>query len=357
MDGHVHLNSSAVPLVAKDSWRRDLLAAMNWSFLLLAALPVLLYQIDGGHRDFIGEVTRVFIAIVIEAMPFVLLGALVGGLIEVFVSPEQFSRILTGRPIRSVLLAGLLGILIPICECASIFVVRRLIRKGVPLSAAIAFLLAAPGMNPLVAGSTYLAYMDWRVVAARVGFGFAIAVLLGLLLGRLFRNRPATSDVSTPDCGHDHSAGCACDGHSHEHRPLGSVRRRLAEAVRHAAGDFTDIGRFLIVGAFVAAVLRAGMSQASLLSLAGDPNVATPIMMGLAYVLTLCSEADAFVAASFGAAVPLSAQMAFLLLGPMLDIKLTMMFFVVFRKRFAAALISGIVLAVFGASMLLRVLI
>jgi uncharacterized membrane protein YraQ (UPF0718 family) len=273
-----------------------------------------------------------------------LIGSLASGVIEVFVSRQRLASILSKDKVSSVFLAAGLGVIFPVCDCAVVPVVRRLLRKGAPLSAAVAYLLAGPIVNPVVIAATAVAYrQDWRIVGARAGIGYVIAVTIGLLMGWLFRNQPALrleaengEDNAYCECGSDDA-----DHHAH------TLPHRVLEALRHAADDFLDIARFLIVGALVAGVLRGAVGQQGLLAAARNPVPAILVMMGFAFVLNLCSEADAFVAASFRGLIPVAGQMAFMTLGPMLDVKLLLMYSRLFRKRAVVVLAGAIAISVF----------
>lgn len=268
----------------------------------------------------------------LEAMPFMLLGSVLAGLMEEFVSRERLLSLLPKRPWLSAAIAAGAGIVMPVCECAVVPVVRRLARKGLPLQACVAYLLAAPVVNPIVAASTALAYrMDLRTVVLRMLFGYLIALAAGLLAGRLFKG----SSAFLPGFGVEkESCSCGC-GHEQEHRheTHNSFLQRVGRALRHAAEDFISVGPYLVLGAVVAALATTYIDRKAFLSLASWPFAGTFLMMALAFLLNLCSQADAFVAASFNGLVSLSAQMAFMLIGPILDLKLLLMYGTLFRKR------------------------
>lgn len=296
-----------------------------------------------GTTDVVHTAGTVFVSIVLEALPFMLLGALVGGAVEVFVPRERILKFLPHGRRRTVLIAAGLGIIFPVCECAVVPVVRRLLRKGAPVGAAVAYLLGGPIVNPIVAASTAVAYAGaWQVVLLRVGAGYAVAVTAGFLMEGFFGRRALAAE-------HTHDAHAHHD-HSHEGD---SFRSRVLATLVHASDDFFDIGRFLVMGAFCAGLLQAVVSRQAFAAAAERPLGATLAMMALAVLLNLCSEADAFVAASFaGAAVPLVAQMGFMVLGPMLDIKLLLMYTRLFRRRAIWAL-AGITFCLVFAAMAL----
>jgi uncharacterized membrane protein YraQ (UPF0718 family) len=290
-----------------------------------------------------------FISIVLEALPFMLIGTLVGGFIEVYVPREKIAQWLPESRVMTVAMAAGLGVFFPVCECAVVPVVRRLLNKGVPLSAAVAFLLGGPIVNPIVAASTAVAYFfDWSIVANRLVFGYCIAVAAGLLMGAFFTKAQAVR----PDPIENQELT------AHPHKTGGSVtsswRKKIGLALTHAASDVFDIGRFLVIGAFLAGSIQALAPRYLFSSIASTPASSISIMMAAAIVFNLCSEADAFVAASFQwTLVPVSAQLAFMILGPMLDIKLLLMYGRIFQNRAIIAL-SGITFLLVFLSMMFR---
>lgn len=296
-----------------------------------------------------------FAAIVLEALPFMLIGSLAGGLVEVFISKEQMSRLMPAGK-QGVFLAAGLGLVFPVCECGLVPIVRRLLGKGVSPEAAVAYLLAAPIVNPIVFLSTGTAYsFHWSTAFIRLICGYAIGALAGLFLHWIFRKgfrdamlyRDYPAEAEATYCTH-------VEGHIHEpgYEPLVTGKRsRIWDALTHGAEDFLGTGRFLVIGAFAAALIQTSLPQGLLVALAGSPIPAIVSAMTMAVGLNLCSEADAFVAASMRSTWPFSAQMAFMLLGPMLDIKLTFMYQTVFRRRFIATLAVVTVTFVFLTSL------
>lgn len=298
--------------------------------------------------DAITTFSIIFSSIVLEAFPFMLIGALIGGLIEVFISRDTLINFLPKNRFLSIVLAGLLGIIFPVCECAIVPVVRRLLGKGMPLGAAVAFLLGGPIVNPLVFASTLVAYsFSWDVAFLRLFAGYGIAIIVGLLIDGLFTRQQALAEnQNQPDC--------SC-GHDHHHidAEQTSLKNRFTAALSHGAQDFYDICKFLIIGAFIAAALQTFVPRQALVAVMTNPFSAIFLMMTLAVMLNLCSEADAFICASFQPlGIPLSAQLSFMVLGPMLDIKLILMYLTVFSKKMIIAL-TLLTLFTVGATMLM----
>ena len=326
-------------------------------FVLLAVgLMVFLHD-----RSLVRTLSITFISIVLEALPFMLLGTLIGGMIEAFVPRDRLAALLPKRRVITVLVGAGLGVIFPTCECAIVPVVRSLLRKGVPLGASVAYLLGGPIVNPLVAASTAVAYsFSWSVVIIRLLCGYAIAVAVGFWMDFRFRNQ---HDALVPDAANHTDGNHCCHGHDHhDHNDdasgFNTFRTKLAFAVHRAADEFFDIGRFMIIGAFLAALLQTLVArQTFVAAIGGAPALSVVLMMALAVSLNLCSEADAFVAASFRATVvPLSAQMAFMVLGPMLDIKLLLMYLPVFRRRAIITLAGATILLVFVSMVIMGVI-
>jgi len=314
---------------------------MQTLFLVAALLMALFYA---GSEQFV-TFSIIFSSIVLEAFPFMLIGTLLGGFIEIFLSRERLMNILPKRRHDAIIVAALLGLIFPVCECAIVPVVRKFLDKGMPLGSAVAFLLAGPIVNPLVFASTYVAYsFSFETAILRVLAGFFIAVSIGITIDFCFSKTSALTNVTPVH---------ACALCSDESR---SFLKKIIAAVHHGAEDFYDISRFLIMGAFIAAALQTFVPRQVFTLVMTGPVTAIVSMMVLAVILNLCSEADAFIAASFQpTGVPLSAQLAFLVLGPMLDIKLIMMYLSVFSKKMILLLSLMIIFSVFCAMFFMEV--
>ena len=282
-----------------------------------------------------------FLGIFIEAVPFLLLGTLVSGLIEAFLDPADLVRLVPRQPVLAALVGGLLGFAFPVCECGVVPVTRRLYRKGLPPPVGIAFLLASPVVNPIVIASTYTAFHQRapEMVLLRVGVAFGVAVLIGLIFAferqpqRLLRD-PAPSSPMTLAL---HLEGLGGGPGLTTQRP--GLWAGLRQALDVAAGEFFDMGRYLIVGSLLAASVRVFISQGALEALATNPVNSVLVMQALAFVLSICSTADAFVALDFSSTFTHGAVLGFLTFGPMVDIKSTIMFLSVFRRRVVVYLI------------------
>jgi uncharacterized protein len=298
-----------------------------------------------AFRDFVLN----FSSILWEAMPFIVLGAVLAGVLEELLPQQLIGKVMPKQAIFAVMIGGMLGLIFPMCECGIVVVMRRLLRKGLPLACCISYMLAGPIVNVVVILSTYVAFGSAKVfglemVLLRCGFGFVVACVTGLVVHvvqQKYGNAQLLKEISTPK-----PAATAISlnvVHEEEATPAPekkSFMKRLNNISETALHDFLDITTFLILGALLAAFANSFITPESLTQLSSDqPYLAIPAMMLLAIVLCLCSEADAFVAASFKE-MSLSSKLAFLVLGPMLDLKLIFMYTRVFRLKLILVLIT-----------------
>ena len=293
-------------------------------------------------------------SIVMEAAPFLLLGSLIGALIEVLVSEETLLRLIPRNSAGQIAVGLFAGILLPTCECGIVPVAKRLLLKNVPPRTAIPYMMAAPVVNPVVIGSTLFAFQgDWSVVALRVAMVIIPAMIIGSVLGNATPNivlKPQPIDLKRlgeieEQHSHDHGHGCACGCGVDEGNKFKAI-------LFHTGAEFYSMGRFLVFGAVVAAGFKTFLPPEILNTFAGTGWLAVVGLMLLAVLLSICSEADAFVAASF-ALFPTSAKVAFMAIGPMVDLKLIPMFFAVFSRRVAIALVLVPTVSVYVTSVLL----
>jgi uncharacterized protein len=343
IDVHIRLRSGSLP----DAWRdrragRPAEAPVTAPLLVSLGLLVALVLVGGrlGGVDSVAELetfTVIFASIAVEALPFVLLGALMSGLIEVFVSDRAFERV-ARLPLRlQVPGLALCGMAMPVCECGSVPVARRLILRGVHPGAGVAFMLAAPILNPVVLFSTWVAYSGQDallMVGARAGLGLVLATASGLLIARMGAGRL----LARPG-GHAH----------HHHHGEGRLRR----VMDHLSADFFFMGKFVIAGAALAAAMQTLVPADVFTGVLTTPLVGAALLMAFAFLLSLCSEADAFVAISF-VQFPIGAQLAFLVFGPVLDIKLALLYAATFGWAFVARLAVITIPIVLGGSMLVQ---
>ncbi len=285
-----------------------------WVLVIALALAWLLRDRVGWlTADDVREWSTLFVSICVQAMPFLVLGVTISGLIAAFVSPDLVQRIVPKRPILAVPSAGLAGMALPGCECGSVPIAGRLVAAGTPPAAALTFLLAAPAINPVVLISTAVAFPnDLELVWARFLASFLAAVAVGTWWAR----RSGTSLLDL-------------DVHIHEDEP-----GRWRTFVDVASRDLVHAGGYLVVGAMAAATLQLIVPRSILDAVADNELLSILVLATLAVLLSICSEADAFVAAGLPQ-FSLTSRLVFLVVGPVIDLKLVAMHAGVFGRKFA----------------------
>ena len=276
-----------------------------------------------------------FLGIFIEALSFLLLGTLISGLIGVFVNKEDMTRLVPRNVIAATLVGSLLGFLFPVCECGVVPVTRRLYQKGLPLHVGITFLLAAPVMNPMALVSTYVAFGWGPVLIGRYVISWIMAITVGLLFS--LENHPQR--VMLPQALPGISGGSSGVPAMTIATKRAALLPGLKQALKLASEEFAEMGRFLVVGAFLAALMQTLVPQETIKVLATNPVNSVLVMAGLAFLLSLCSTVDAFLALSFARTFTTGSILTFLTFGPMVDIKTTMMYQGTFRRRTVAFMI------------------
>jgi uncharacterized protein len=296
------------------------------------------------------------LSILFEGIPFLLLGSIISGLVDVFVSSDRVAKLMPKSAVGSIFLAGLMGMAFPICECGSVVVVRRFIRKGLPLACAVSYMLAAPIVSPIVAISTFKAFAGgtiggadlgpYTITILRLAMGFSIAVIIALIVQRLPHHRILQPGVlaegTTPS-----RLGLRISGNANgSEQTLESVLsqasfgRKLVMAIKSATTDFLDVAFFFVIGAALAS-LFVGFKEAAVAPLATAPFLSIVALMGLAAILCLCSTTDAFVAAAAFPKFSLAANLGFLVFGPMFDAKLFWLYGMIFKRRFVVLMGVG----------------
>lgn len=303
--------------------------------------------IDTKALEQIQIFNTIFISILMQAFPFMLIGIFVSAAMEVF-APDQFvTRVFPSRFGLGFITAMFAGLLFPVCECAIVPVTTRLVKKGVALPIAVTFMLSAPIINPIVIVSTLYAFAGQPQVALlRVVFGLAIALLVGGVLYLL----NAGNDVlltGQDDCGchcNDHCACCAEPLESlHDEgetaQKTRTILQKLKEMFLHAGEEFFGVGRYLILGAFLTSLIQILVPRAWFAGLNEKSGIPLLMMMLIAFLFSACSTSDAFIAKSFAGRFSLGAIMGFLVFGPMMDIKNILMLLGNFKKKFVITLV------------------
>lgn len=332
---------------AVSRWGGSLFLITLASFMLVLLINRDAFTYVFSEYPAIQSFKTMFISIILEALPFVMLGVLLSSLLHVFVSEKIISRLIPKNPFIGIITASSLGLLIPVCECGMIPVVRRLMRKGMPLYMAVVFILTGPIINPVVFWATFEAFRSRPEIAySRIGLAFAAAAAVGLVVYYFVSRSPLRADNQA-------SAGHLHHGHDHhEHSHAESHGGKLKSVMTHAADEFFEMGKYLIFGSILAALIQTFMARESLVAIGQGEWSSHLFMMGFAFIVSLCSTSDAFVAASFAHTFTAGSLLTFLVFGPMIDMKGTLMLLSIFKMKFVIVLIILVAAFVMFGSMI-----
>ncbi|MBE8786784.1 permease [Enterococcus hirae] len=301
------------------------------------------------------QMSTIFLSIVIEALPFVLLGCLISGALQVFLTPDRVKRWLPDNRFLSILTGSVLGFFFPSCECGIVPIVHQFVKKGVPVHTAFAFMLTAPIINPIVIFSTFIAFGNsWEMAGWRMVGSFVVALIIGIWLAYFQKESVLKTKIQqTIDHNHhhnhhhDHTHGT----NKHEEVKIGRIKQlsqQTGHVLTHSIDEFFDTGRYLIVGGLIAASMQTYLPTRVMLTLGSTKLLAIIIMLLLAFTMSLCSEADAFIGSSLLSLFGTAPVVAFLVFGPMVDIKNLLMMKRYFNGRFILMLIGLIAVSVIG---------
>lgn len=327
--------------------------------------------------DIIKNISIIFISIFFESLPFLLLGSLISSIIETYVSNETITKIIPKNKVLGSIVGVFLGFFLPACDCAVIPVSKRLLKKKVPINVAISFMLASPIINPVVLLSTYNAFYRTNplVFWYRLLFGIIISLLIGIIMGIVFgkkdviKNSLADEDEECCHC-HMHKEKMEidddfeefvnefedsdfeeCQSH-HEKHESHSLKNDILSICRHTAYDLFEVVKYLMFGAILASFVQVLLPRNILMVFNNNQVLSILVLMLFAYLISLCSTSDSFVGKSLLSTFNESSIIAYLLLGPMIDIKNTIVLLGNYKKSFVWTLILLIFIVIFLFSLL-----
>ena len=271
-----------------------------------------------------------------------MIGSIISGFIEVYVTPEKVYHFLPKNKWARIFFGSLIGIVFPSCECGIVPIINRFLEKKVPSYTAVPFLVTAPVINPIVLFATYSAFGNsFRMALLRALGSMVVAIVLGIFLGFF-----ADSNIQKENRKAVHE-------HDFSHLSKG---QKFFQVFVQAIDEFFDTGRYLVFGCLFASLVQVYVPTRILTSISSTPAVAILLLMLLSFLLSLCSEADAFIGSSLISSFGLSPVLAFLVIGPMLDVKNLLMMKNYFKTRFIWQFISLVTVVVFLYSWLVGVI-
>ena len=285
------------------------------------------------------DISVLFISIILEALPFLLLGSLISAFIQEYISDDFFKKVIPKNPVLGSIVGVILGFFIPACDCAVIPIALRLKKKKVPLNVCISFMLASPIINPVAILSVVYAFKStmpeiiiWRLIG-----GVIVSIVVGIIMSIMYKKDEdifygnAVIEDGCSHCGHDHSHeshkkevhSCACHSddesknhdehechcHSEEHEcgchdehhgeTKKTFTRRMLNVIDHTKADFLDVIKYMIFGSLITAVIQILMAKFNITLGSNNSILQMIIMMAFAYIVSLCSTADSFIAKTF----------------------------------------------------------
>jgi hypothetical protein len=297
----------------------------------------------------LATIWAIFQGLLLEALPFLLIGVLIAGLARWIAPGGRWLQRLPSQPLLAPLTGAALGFALPACECGNVPVARRLLAGGAPLGSALGFLFAAPVLNPIVLASTWAAFPDqlWLLAARPLA-----ALLLALALSALLQQWPEGQLLEPALLEERRLSQPLAEVGLLERRsglvgaalaapPPPPERPSLATVLEHSSREFLDLAGLLVLGSALAAVVQTLLPRTWLLAVGGAPTISVLSLMLMAVVVSVCSSVDAFLALGFAAQITPGALLAFLVLGPVVDLKLLGLFGVVLKPRAIALTAAG----------------
>ncbi len=292
--------------------------------------------------DILKNVSIIFMSIFFESLPFLLLGSFLSSIIETYVSNETIAKLIPKNKVLGSLAGVFLGFFLPACDCAVIPVSKRLLKKKVPVNVVVSSMLASPIINPVVLLSTYYAFYktNSEIFWYRFMLGIVVALVIGIIMGIIFGNKEVVNDCEDEEC------SCC---HSH------SSKNKILEVIKHTGIDLFDVVKYLMLGALIASLVQTLLPR-NILSFFNESKALSVIaLMLFAYLISLCSTSDSFVGKSLLSSFSKVSIIAYLLIGPMIDIKNTFVLLGNYNKKFVLTLISLIFSIILIVSMVVSV--
>ena len=304
--------------------------------------------------DILKNISIIFISIFFESLPFLLLGSLISSIIETYISNETIAKIIPKNKVLGSLVGVFLGLFIPACDCAVIPISKRLIKKKVPLNVAVSFMLASPIINPVVLLSTYYAFYKTNpdIFYLRITLGILISLVIGIIVGIIYNKK----HVIINNIDEDFECDCDCHNHEHSHKHKHTFKNDLLSISKHTAYDLFEVVKFLIFGALIASIIQVLLPRELLTTFNNNSVLSIIVLMLFAYLISLCSTSDSFIGKSLLTIFNKEGVVAYLLLGPMIDIKNTMVLLGNYKKNFVLTLISLIFITIFITSIMVVIL-
>jgi uncharacterized membrane protein YraQ (UPF0718 family) len=321
-------------------------------FVVVSSISIDTWQYDLSN---VQRISTVFLSIIMQVFPFLMGGALLSSCIHELIPDRWTDGFVKRRGFLSIPAAVIAAFLFPVCDCASVPVAARFARKGFPVQSVVTFMLAAPIINPIVIVSTWYAFPDYTIVGVRIVLGIIIPVLLGIAAQFIFRS--SSSIVAAQQA--DHNSSCSCAGFAPaecDHQTHG-VFNRIVTIMIHTGSELVSVMPYVILGAVLSSLMQVYISPGIFSGNIAGLFLQTVVMVGFAFLLSVCSTSDAFFARSFLSHVSMGPAVGFMTAGPMIDAKNVLMMSGYFRKRFIIFIAVGVMVLVFVSVFVLSLMV
>ena len=302
----------------------------------------------------IKDISIIFFSIFLESIPFLLLGCIISAIIEEFVSDDTIAKLIPKNVVFGSIVGIILGFFLPACDCAVIPVTKRLIHKKVPLNVAVSFMLSSPIINPVVLLSTYSAFYQTNrnIFYSRIVLGILVSLIIGILMGIIFHKEDVLIEKEECNCSPEDEQ---IEEEFKELKKYTVQNRRFIvhfkSIIKDIGDEFFDVVKYLIFGAVLASVIQVILPRNAIELFSNQPVLSILILMIFAYGISLCSTSDSFVGKSLLSSFGETGVIAYLLLGPMIDIKNTVVLLGNYHKKFVFVLIGLIFITIFIISL------
>nr|WP_307760080.1 permease [uncultured Peptostreptococcus sp.] len=359
-----HINSACSVYMEEELFKGDSfdfidskITKSDFEIVKLGAFIALFYSVilsikvifPDFYRSTVERIIWIFLSLLIQILPFILFGAIISGIIQIFIPKNSFLKVFEKTNLKSLFLALFLGVFFPVCDCAMVPIASSIVKKGYSIPVTITFLLASPAVNPIVILSTYYAFPNMpEMVLYRIAYGVLIAFIMGLILyglesfkfkkhNLLERNKVIKADIDKYRFGEINIEGLRSKG-----------KMRYIEAISiHCKQELFKIGPYIIFGAMLSSIIQVTIPKSTFLAMNQLNFLAVAMMLLCAFFISICSTSNAFIARSFYNIMPINAILAFIVMGPILDISNVSVMLGTFKKKFIVALIASLVYIAF----------
>ena len=312
-------------------------------FFILSISLLLLLEIPNAY-SYIQSIVTVFLSILLQAIPFILLGAFISAGIQIFASTGWIMEKITNGRWYSFFIAAVAGFFMPICDCGMVPIISGLLKKDTPLPQTITFWLSSSAVSPIVIISMLYAFPNQPYLAAvRVITGLIIGVMAGIILKLI---NLETKDVTkgnrrVQNIGKD-ILDLKYDG----------TKGKIEAVFAGAKVEFFRVAEYVIIGSLISSVLQTVMPQTMKSFIGNNYIIQFIVMIAAAMLMSACSTSNAFIGKSFSNNFSIVPIISFIVMGPMLDLKNMVMLSEILKKKFLLLLAFLVILestVVFGA--------